>query len=175
MIHKSIYSFQSLFVQRNKEKVVKAFFFQTIDVRLWSSQGFPENLIEYNMRNIFLEKSYKESDEETTPRPFPKKQNWVYLWINSLKFYSLFIIYQHEDYWNIMKLSCWPLVRNSYKAFKKNKNKSEKSLSASFSTTFLKKNISLVIFYYLTKFHCLVAFNWRDIGQYRVSHPDPKW
>ena len=33
MIHKSIYSFQSLFVQRKKEKVVKAFF-QTIDVRL---------------------------------------------------------------------------------------------------------------------------------------------
>ena len=28
MIHKSIYSFQSLFVQRNREKVVKAFFFK---------------------------------------------------------------------------------------------------------------------------------------------------
>ena len=26
MIHKSIYSFQSLFVQRNKEKIVKLFF-----------------------------------------------------------------------------------------------------------------------------------------------------
>ena len=34
MIHKSINSFQSLFIQRYKEKVVKAFFFETIDVRL---------------------------------------------------------------------------------------------------------------------------------------------
>ena len=74
------------------------------------------------MRNIFLEKSCKECDGETTPRPFPKKQNWVYLWINSLEFYSLFFItYQLEDYWNIMKLSCRPLVRNLYKAFLKKK------------------------------------------------------
>ena len=29
-IHKSIYSFRSLFVQRNKEKVVKAFFFKSL-------------------------------------------------------------------------------------------------------------------------------------------------
>ena len=36
-------------------------------------------LIEYNMRNIFLEKSYKECDRETVPRPFPKKQNCVSL------------------------------------------------------------------------------------------------
>ena len=44
MIHKSVYSFQSQFVQRNKEKVVKVFFFQTIDVSLGLSQGFPETL-----------------------------------------------------------------------------------------------------------------------------------
>ena len=29
-------------------------------------------LIEYNMRNIFLEKSYKKCDGETIPRPLPK-------------------------------------------------------------------------------------------------------
>ena len=38
--HRSIYSFQSLFVQRNKEKVVKAFFFQTIDARLDRCKNF---------------------------------------------------------------------------------------------------------------------------------------
>ena len=41
MIHKSIYSFQSLYVQRNKEKGVKALDY---DIRLWSLEGFPETL-----------------------------------------------------------------------------------------------------------------------------------
>ena len=30
-------------------------------------------LIEHNMRNIFLEKSYTKCDGETFPRPFPEK------------------------------------------------------------------------------------------------------
>ena len=30
-------------------------------------------LIEYNMRNIFLEKSYTKCDGETSPRPFSEK------------------------------------------------------------------------------------------------------
>ena len=30
-------------------------------------------LIEYNMRNIFVEKSYRKSGEETIPGPFSKK------------------------------------------------------------------------------------------------------
>ena len=30
-------------------------------------------LIEYNMRKIFLGKSYTKSDGETSPRPFPGK------------------------------------------------------------------------------------------------------
>ena len=30
-------------------------------------------LIEYNMRNIFLEKSYTKCGGETSPKPFPKK------------------------------------------------------------------------------------------------------
>ena len=30
-------------------------------------------LIEYNMRNIFLEKSCRECDGETSPRPFSEK------------------------------------------------------------------------------------------------------
>ena len=30
-------------------------------------------LIEYNIRNIFLEKSYTKCDGETIARPFPKK------------------------------------------------------------------------------------------------------
>ena len=76
-----------------------------------------------------------------------------------------FIVCQVEDYRNILKLSCWLLAFTSYKAFLKNKKASGTSLPASFSAWFLKKNISLVIFYYLNKFCCLVAFTSWDTGQ----------
>ena len=42
-------------------------------------------LIEYNMRIIFLEKSYTKCDVKTIPRTFSK----IYFWINSLKFYDI--------------------------------------------------------------------------------------
>ena len=41
-------------------------------------------LIEYNTRNMFLEKSYKKCSGL-----FPKNQIRVHLWINSLKFYTI--------------------------------------------------------------------------------------
>ena len=46
-------------------------------------------LIAYNMRNIFVEKSYIKCGGETIPYSFPKNQNCMYLWINSLKFYTV--------------------------------------------------------------------------------------
>ena len=55
----------------------------------WSQTMKFGQLIEYNMRNIFLKKSYPKWGEETSPRPFSKNQNWAYLWINSLKFYTI--------------------------------------------------------------------------------------
>ena len=48
------------------------------------------HLIEHNMKNIFLEKSYTKCGGETIPRSISKKS---YLWINSLKFHSLFLLY----------------------------------------------------------------------------------
>ena len=62
-----------------------------------------DQLIEYNIRNLFLEKSYTACGEKLFPEPFT-------------------------------------------------------ILLTSFSVWFLKNNIFLVIFYYLTKFHCLVGF-----------------
>ena len=38
-------------------------------------------VIEYNIRNIFLEKSYTKWGGEIIPRPFSEKYNWAYLWI----------------------------------------------------------------------------------------------
>ena len=57
-----------------------------------------------------------------------------------------FIVCQVEDYQYIFKLSYRPLAFTSYKALLKNKKRSVTSLLASFSTWFLKKNISLFLF-----------------------------
>ena len=51
-------------------------------------------LIEYNMKNIFLEKSYIECGEETIPRPFSKKsKSSIFLDQQSKVLYSLFLLY----------------------------------------------------------------------------------
>ena len=51
-------------------------------------------LIEYNMGNIFLEKSYRKCGEETTPRPFSKKSKLsISLDQYSKLLYSLFLLY----------------------------------------------------------------------------------
>ena len=117
---------------------------------------------------FFLKNNIQNVVEKLFPGPFLKNQNYTYLRINSLKvLYILFLLFvQVEDYRNWLKLSCRPLVFISNETFLKNKKKSGTSLPTSFSVWFLKKNISLVIFFYLTKFQCLVVFTSWDIGQY---------
>ena len=47
-------------------------------------------LLRYNTRNVFLEKSYtKFGGEKRFSDLSLKKQNWKYFWINSLKFYKV--------------------------------------------------------------------------------------
>ena len=119
-------------------------------------------LIEYNMRDIFLKNHTRNVVEKLFPDPFLK--NLPYLWINILKFYTVFfIVCQVEDYRNILKLSFRPLAFTSHKGFLKNKKRSVTSFSASFSARFLNKNISLVIWYHVNKFHFLVASTSCDI------------
>ena len=48
--------------------------------------------IEYNMRNIFLEKSYHKCGGETSPRLFYKKSYLSDLLIESLKYYKFVFI-----------------------------------------------------------------------------------
>ena len=76
-------------------------------------------LIEYNMRNIFLTKSYTKCGG-VLPDLFLKYQIWAYLWINSLP--VDFIICQVQCFRNTLKLSCKPLAFTSYKVFLKNKD-----------------------------------------------------
>ena len=89
---------------------------------------------------------------------FLKNQNWVYLFV--------LIFCQVEDYQKWLKPSCRSLTFTSKKVFLKNKNRSGTSLRALFSAWFFGENISLVVFFYLTQFQCLVAFTSGDIGQY---------
>ena len=62
--------------------------------------------VEYKMRNIFLEKSYRKCGAETIPRPFSKKSKLnISLDQQSEMLYSLFLLYvQGELYQNISKL-----------------------------------------------------------------------
>ena len=62
-------------------------------------------LIECNMWNIFLEKSYKKCDGKTIPRPFPEKLKLSVSLDQLYKvFYSFFWLYAKleaiETYWN---------------------------------------------------------------------------
>ena len=46
-------------------------------------------LMKYNMRKIFLENHTQNVVEKLFPDPFLKNQNKIYLWINSLQFYTV--------------------------------------------------------------------------------------
>ena len=84
-----------------------------------------DQLIEYNMRNIFLQKSYTKYGTETSPRPFSEKS------LDQLQF--IFILSQAEGYQNISKLDCIQLAFTSFEAFLKNKKTSGTSAPTLFS------------------------------------------
>ena len=66
-------------------------------------------LIEYNMRNIFLKKPFTKYEGETIPRPFSNKPKLSISLDQSFKVpYSLFLLYFYftvEGYLKILKLS----------------------------------------------------------------------
>ena len=83
-------------------------------------------LIEYNMRNICLEKSYTTCDGETIPRPFSKESKFSISLDQQFKvLYSLLLLNsKSKGYRNTLKLSCRPLAFISYKASLKNRKRS---------------------------------------------------
>ena len=108
-------------------------------------------LIEYNIWNIFPEKSYIKYSGESIPRPFSKKkkQIWGYLRINSLKFCRVCLYCMPS--WGLPKYIETELLTTWFYPFqpflkKKKKKRTENSLPASFSAWVL-KNIYLNIFY----------------------------
>ena len=59
-------------------------------------------LIEYNMRNFFFEKSYtKNVVEKLFSNPFLKSENWENLWIINIKFYPVCFYYIAS--WGLLK------------------------------------------------------------------------
>ena len=73
--------------------------------------------IEYNSRNIFLEKSHKCEHISITIT-----QNWAYLWINILKIYIFCFVCQVEFYRKWLTLSCRPFAFTSQNLLKKTKS-----------------------------------------------------
>ena len=73
--------------------------------------------------------------------------------------YNLFFLYvQVEVYKIILNISCWPLALTLHEVFLKNKKRSGTSLPTSFSTWFLKNNISrllIVLIDQISSFDCL--------------------
>ena len=75
--------------------------------------------IEYNMRNIFLEKSCTKGYGENSTRPFSKKSKLSISWDQQSEYlYSSFLVHsQFEDCQSISKPRCWPLAFYSFKTF----------------------------------------------------------
>ena len=101
-------------------------------------------VIEYNMRNIFLEKSYIKSTGKTSSQPFSKKIKIEPLDQQSRVSYSFFIVCPSgglSQYFKTkVKTTCFSLIQSFFK-----KSKSGTSSPALFSAWFLKKNISHII------------------------------
>ena len=113
---------------------------------------------------IFLKNHGQNVVIKLVPDHFLKDQNWAFLWIDSLKSRTTKIEWNYQ---NVLTLRGWPLTFTSYKSFsKKTRKMFGTSLSASFSAWFLEKNISQVIFYQLTKFHCRIVFTSWHIALY---------
>ena len=120
-------------------------------------------LIERNLKiNLCTECSRK-----TIPWLFSQVYSQTSISIVSSFILLVFILFQVEDYRNILKLSCGPHASNSYKAFLKKTKRGLKLFSLPhFLHDFWKKMLLFVILYYTNKFHGLVAFTSWDIGQH---------
>ena len=95
-------------------------------------------LIEYKMRNTFLEKSYIKCSRGTILRLFSQKSKSS-IYLDQSFIYSVLIVCQVQSYRKWLKLSCRPFAFSSYKPFVKNKERSGTSLPNSFFAWLLKK------------------------------------
>ena len=113
---------------------------------------------------LFLKNHAQNVVRRLVPTPFLKSQNWAYLWINSLKFYTVWFYCMSK--WRTTKTPKMLLSLTSlYKAFLKNKKRVRTSFLASSPAWNLKKYISLVILS-LPNFITWIIFASWDIWRY---------
>ena len=111
---------------------------------IWRSKGNQTvkvgHIIEYNMKTILNKKSFLKCDRETIPDLFLKYQNWAYLWINSLKFYTVCCYCMPSPgLSNYIKSKLQTTCFTSYKAFLKYKKRHGSSLLLHFLSDLLRK------------------------------------
>ena len=90
-------------------------------------------LIQYNMREVFLKNRTQNVVKKLVLNLFQKDQSWAYLWINSLKLYTVCLYCMPS--WGLSKYIETNLQTTCFCffiAFLKNKNRSEISFSSSF-------------------------------------------
>ena len=105
-------------------------------------------LVDYNMRIIFLEKSYTNLVDKLVSDLFLKNQNWAYLWIIILRFDTVtFIACSSRGSAKFIETSAVHLVLPHMKLFWKTKRGLELVCFASFLAWFSKKNSLHVLFY----------------------------
>ena len=97
-------------------------------------------LIEDNMQNILLEKSYTKCAGKLVPDPFKKIKTEH---ISELTVWNfVFIVYSSWCLPKILKLRCWPLAFTMYNTSFLKKKKPRTNLPISFSAWFFEVNIS---------------------------------
>ena len=81
-------------------------------------------LIECNTKNIFLKIHAQNVMERLVPDPFLKRSNWAYIWINSLKFYT--VCFYSISSWGLSKyietklqITCFYLILSFFKKIKR--------------------------------------------------------
>ena len=97
-----------------KDKINLKFYDVTIWLKNNQTMKFGQ-LVEYNMRSVFLEKSYTKYGEETSPRPFSGRLKLSIALDQQPKvLHSLFLFNPKLRAIEILKLSYRPLAFTSY-------------------------------------------------------------
>ena len=142
----------------------------TIHIFPNTSRSKANQIMKFNYLADFLKNHTENVMEKLVSDPFLENENETYLWINSLIFYTAYLLYiQVGDYQNILKLRYWSLAFTSFKDFLKNKKRSGTSLPASFSSWFLKKNIFTLYSINLSNFIVWFSFLLDILGNMQID------
>ena len=122
------------------------------------------HLIEYNQRNVFLQKLCRKWGKKQVPDLFSFLKQALYE-VKASGLQSSFNVFWYPSTWYAAKTNLRLLIQK-YAQFRFFRKGYGDSFYTIFCAWFFKKNGSHLVFYRLTQFHCLIAFTSWDIGQY---------